>query len=129
MFRALPGSQLPRITKDLDEVVQRHNRFQIVADRPFKLGHGIGINVRKNEAEDIFEELKSRWSTFLSKQDQSFRAHYTVQNKVDNLEDIEKSLEELRKEFHRSEGTVDGLALYRYSKGFWKDRRDFLFSG
>jgi len=127
MFRALPGSQLPRITQDLRDITGSHSQFQIKADRPFRLGHGIGVNVQRSGAEAIFDELHSRWAPFLSKQDNSFRAHYTVQNKVDKPEDVDKALDELRQEFHPSSGTVEGLALYKYVRGYWKDRQDFLF--
>lgn len=127
MFRALPGSQLPRVTEDLQEVTQKHAKFSIIADKPFRLGHGIGIRVQKSAAEDIFQDLKSRWGPFLSKQDHSFSAHYTVQNKVDSPKEVDRAFAELKDSFHRSEGTVEGLALYRYVKGYWKDKKEFRF--
>lgn len=127
LFRALPGSRLSQITEDLQTVTQNQRKFQIIANKPFRLGHGIGINVQKSAAEDIFQELKLKWGSFLSKQDQSFAAHYTVQNKVDSQQEVDRALSELKESFQQSEGTAEGLALYRYVKGYWKDRKDFLF--
>ncbi len=80
------------------------------------------------EAGEIFERLREKWAGFLSKQDQSFRAHYTVQNKVEK-EVAERTLQEVRGTFVGEDGVVGGLVLYRYDKGFWRDARDFEFGG
>ena len=87
----------------------------------------MGIEAVVPEAKVICEELRGRWEGFLSKQDRGFRAHYTVQNKVDEEEVIERTLEEV-KAFEGSTGTVDGLSLYRYDKGYWRHERDFWFA-
>ena len=77
-------------------------------------------------ARGIYNDLKEKWEDFLSKQDKSFKAHYTVQNKVE--EGVpQRTLEELQKNFEGSRGQVDGLSLYRYDRGYWRHTKDFMF--
>lgn len=80
------------------------------------------------EAGEIHERLREKWAGFLSKQDQSFRAHYTVQNKVEK-DNAERTLQEVRGTFRGEEGGLGGLVLYRYDRGFWRDEREFEFGG
>lgn len=80
------------------------------------------------EAGEIHERLREKWAGFLSKQDQSFRAHYTVQNKVEK-DVAERTLQEVRGTFRGEEGVVRGLVLYRYDRGFWRDKGEFEFGG
>jgi len=126
LFRALPGSQLPTITTDIHDLVASHPPFPLKATKPFQLGHGVAIHVHASEAGEIFNRLREKWAGFLSKQDQSFRAHYTVQNKVEK-EVAERTLQEIRGSWRGEEGVVGGLVLYRYDRGFWRGARDFEF--
>ena len=126
LFRALPGSRLDTISADLEDAAQSHKPFPIKTTKAFVMGHGVAMHVHAPEAGEIFERLKERWGGFLSKQDQSFRAHYTVQNKVERYV-AERSLQKVQQTFHGSEGIVSGLALYRYDRGFWRHGRDFEF--
>jgi len=128
LFRALPGSHLPAITTDIHELVASQPPFPIKATKPFQLGHGVAIHVHAPEAGEIHERLREKWAGFLSKQDQSFRAHYTVQNKVEK-DVAERTLQEVRGTFRGEEGVVRGLVLYRYDRGFWRDKGEFEFGG
>ncbi|KAL8931952.1 MAG: hypothetical protein Q9216_007014 [Gyalolechia sp. 2 TL-2023] len=118
LFRALPGSELPTIQDAIEDLVQKYNSFQISTGKPFSLSHGVGLEADVKPAQEIFRTLKARWSPFLSKQDQSFRAHYTIQNKVEDQKVVEKTLEEVQQSFRGSTGTVTGLSLYLYERGY-----------
>lgn len=126
LFRALPGTKLDTLHSDIRELVEATKPFPIKATRPFPMGHGVGINAYAPEANAIFERLKECWADFLSKQDQSFRAHYTVQNKVEK-EEVESTLKEIKESFQVDEGMVEGLVLYRYDKGFWRHSQEYVF--
>jgi len=128
LFRALPGSQLPAISTDIHDLVNSQSPFPIKTIKPFQLGHGVAIQVHAPDAVEIFNKLSEKWAGFLSKQDQSFRAHYTLQNKVEK-EVAERTLQEVRGTFRGEEGLVGGLVLYRYDRGFWRDARVFDFGG
>ncbi|KAL8669342.1 MAG: hypothetical protein Q9168_006058, partial [Polycauliona sp. 1 TL-2023] len=95
LFRALPGSQLPLIQSSIQQLVQHHQPFPISTGEPFLMAHGVGLHVHVKPAVEIFQALKEQWHGFLSKQDQSFRAHYTIQNKVERA-DAEKCLEDIQ---------------------------------
>ena len=127
LFRALPGSQLATIQADISAVAEKQQSFPIATGKAFLLGHGVAIDAHVPPARGIFNELKGKWDGFLSKQDKSFKAHYTIQNKVEDGVP-ERTLEGLQKTFGGSRGQVDGLSLYRYDRGYWRHTKDFMFS-
>lgn len=131
LFRALPGSHLEQIVSDIAAVVSPIKPFVIATGKPFRLAHGVGIEVHTTPPtapKDIFQELRDKWQDFLSRQDLgSFKAHYTIQNKVEDEEKVKACLESVKSDFHGSRGTVDGLVVYRYDRGWWKKERDFPF--
>ena len=131
LFRALPGSRLEQIVSDIAAATSPIEPFAITTGKPFRLAHGVGIEALTTPpaaAKDIYLELKDKWQDFLSRQDLgSFKAHYSIQNKVEDEEKVKECLEGVKKDFHGSQGTVDGLVLYRYDRGWWRKERDFPF--
>ena len=131
LFRALPGSRLEQIVSDVAAITSSIAPFAIATGKPFRLAHGVGIEAYTTPqaaVREIWEELKRRWSDFLSKQDLgNFRAHYTIQNKVEDEQKVKECMERVKNEFHGSQGTVDGLVLYKYDRGWWKKERCFPF--
>lgn len=128
LFRALPGSELASIESAIQDVVRHEHPFPISTGKPFLLSHGVGLEVHVAPAQHIFRTLKAQWQGFLSKQDQSFKAHYTIQNKVNDKEEVGKTLEEVQKNFAGSTGTVTGLSLYLYARGYWKLKQFYPFA-
>lgn len=126
LFRALPGSHLATIEADISAAAERQQSFPIATGKVYLLGHGVAIDVNSPPARGIYNGLKEKWEDFLSKQDKSFKAHYTIQNKVEDGVP-QRTLEELQKNFEGSQGQVDGLSLYRYDRGHWRHMRDFMF--
>ena len=127
LFRALPGSQLGTIHRDIERVVQETAPFAIRTTLACAQRHGVIIGVRGRRASIIYEQLKLRWMRFLSPQDRrGFSAHYTIQNKVDPNR-AERTAMEIRETFKGSQGIVMGLVLYRFENGPWRDGRTFLF--
>ena len=143
LFHALPGSRLDEVTSALEEVVARGSQggsWPIETADAFVLGgktkpKGVGIGVspasdkRISELRDL---LQGRWRGFLSEQDSRVgrgRAHYTIMNKVDEPETVWKCLEEVRqgwcKDGEGRRGVVEGVRLWRYERGYWKDGKDF----
>ncbi|KAL9014358.1 MAG: hypothetical protein Q9173_000995, partial [Seirophora scorigena] len=120
---------LPAIETAIRDLVQRTRPFPIETRDAFPLAHGVGLEVHIPPAKEIFYTLEGQWGRFLSKQDRGFRAHYTLQNKVDDREVVWKTLEEVRAGFEGSRGTVEGLALWLYVRGYWKLRQVFPFIG
>ena len=126
LFRALPGSQLALIEADISAAAEKQQSFPIATGKAYLLGHGVAIDADAPSAKGIYNGLKEKWDGFLSKQDKSFKAHYTIQNKVENGVP-QRTLDELQKNFKGSQGQVDGLSLYRYDRGYWRHTKDFMF--
>lgn len=140
LFHALPESKLHEIKEDITSLAERTASFQIAArkDGIFEMGKGVGINVRIprnretgiDEAAAIRRSLRDKWAPLLSEQDrrEKWRGHYTIMNKETDKETIEGCLNELKEQFEESIGSVLGLRLWRYDRGWWREPEDFLFS-
>ncbi|KAL8716224.1 MAG: hypothetical protein Q9220_000129 [cf. Caloplaca sp. 1 TL-2023] len=128
LFRALPGSELAIIKPAIEDLVHQSHPFPISTGKPFRLSHGVGLEAHVEPAKQIYDTLKRQWAGFLSKQDQSFKPHYTIQNKAE--EGVpEKTIEEVRQSFPGSGGMVTGLSLYLYDRGFWRMEKTYPFVG
>ncbi|KAL8991354.1 MAG: hypothetical protein Q9169_007889 [Polycauliona sp. 2 TL-2023] len=130
LFRALPGSQLPAIEAAIKKLVQHQDPFQISTGEPFLMPYGVGLAVHAGAAASIYQILKEQWTGFLSKQDQSFRPHYTIQNKVERST-AQRTVEDIHSgpgRFEGSTGTVTGLSLFLYDRGYWTLKQTYPFS-
>ena len=129
LFRALPGSRLPRIKEDIASLVATQAPFSILAKETFRMKRGAGIRVfDSGHMQSIYARLSAQWKEFLSQQDRGFKPHYTVQNKVEDEAVVQRTMEELGDKFTDSPGRVLGLRLWRYAKGNWKHDQDFAFT-
>ena len=125
LFHALPGSKLDsEIIPTLEEISQSHHQFKVHANRAFRLKKGIAISVPSHaggaKASGIHDELQRRWAEggWLSEQDsrKGLRVHYTIMNKVDDEEEIERGMEVMRG-WEGSWGVVEALGLWEYERG------------
>ena len=161
LFHALPDSKLESdVLPGIEETVRRTAPYHIRSTEPYRLSKGIGIRVaddvdhansgknRRNMTRIIHAELRKKWSEWLSEQDSAPpKLHYTVMNKVNDEQAIEKAMEELKETFQQHEsqgaeakdssmqeaikqdGDVQGLTLWKYQKsGHWTDPRHFNFT-
>jgi hypothetical protein len=141
LFHALPESKLQsHIIPTIESVAARRRPFSITASSVAKLGRkGVGIfipdGVGGREAKAVHKELQGPWKRegFLSQQDESpLRLHYTAMNKVDDEQEVQSVLEELRARFRNDggdEGTVGGLGLWLYERGYWRWVKGWQFEG
>jgi hypothetical protein len=137
LFHALPGSKLPELREDIAAIAARTERFGIaVGDKNvFEMGKGVGIHVSDHDnaqrkAAGIRSELRNKWESFLSDQDrrEKWRGHYTIMNKQDEKEEVQKCLAYLKEGHAESQGTVEGLSLWLYDKGWWREAGVYKFS-
>ncbi|GAA5903747.1 2'-5' RNA ligase family protein [Sporobolomyces salmoneus] len=134
LFHALPHSRIEDVKKTLDRVAGETNVFRISAGKTFKMGdQGVAIDpgMGVEEGKQVHAELKKDWSEFLSQQDsKAFKAHWTIVNKEDDKEKVEKALREVKEweaEGGTKEGEADGLVLWRYDHGKWVFEQEWDF--
>lgn len=137
LFHALPGSKLEAdILPVVARVAAETQRFRLHAASPFRLRRGMAISVPKHEggeaAQAVHAALQRPWleAGFLSEQDAGgCRVHYTIMNKVDDEAGVARAFDEVCEQWPRVWGTADGLALWRYERGYWRWERGFRFAG
>lgn len=133
LFHALPGSKLESsIIPTIEELASQTRPFAVRADAPFRMKKGFAVSVSRGGKEGgaIHRSLQGSWrpESFLSDQDAGgARLHYTLMNKVDDEVTVSAAYQELVENWHGDEGTVEGLALWRYERGYWKWERKFEF--
>lgn len=113
LFHNLPGDKLDaEVVPAIKGIVSETKSYRIRATGPFRLKSGIGISIAddieyankgkngRNMTRIIHAELRKKWRDWLSDQDsRPVRAHYTVMNKVNNTQVVERALEELETSF------------------------------
>lgn len=135
LFHALPGSKLEsHIIPRLVEVTKRTAPFRVEATDPWRMKKGFAISVSSqhggSQAKQIHRQLQEAWKEegWLSDQDAGgCRVHYTLMNKVDDELEVQNALDELKGYWKGDSGTAEGLALWRYDRGFWRWERKFSF--
>lgn len=136
LFHALPGTKLEsHIIPTIKDLVSKSQPFRVHAAKPFRLKKGIAITVPKGQggqqSQDVHRTLQDAWSQgWLSEQDAGgMRVHYTIMNKVDDEAQVDAAFQEVQSSWQGDWGTVEGLNLWRYDRGFWRWVRKFEFSG
>ncbi|GAM87877.1 hypothetical protein ANO11243_059050 [Dothideomycetidae sp. 11243] len=133
LFHALPQSHLDdRILPSIEDLVANTSPFELGATTPFKLKKGIAIGLPKdhggNDARGIHRALMRQWEDFLSQQDRSFQAHFTIMNKVDDSKRVGQTFHDLQDGWKPHFGTADGLSLWKYHPKGWELMRHFRFA-
>jgi len=133
LFRALPGSRLSRIEEDITSICAQTAPFPLSTNaKPMRLRSGVAVQLAegKDGARQLYQKLKTEWNEFLSQQDKSFAPHWTVQNKVDDETEVERTMQEVRDQLATGlQGTAVGLGLFKYEKGYWKFVRKYPLLG
>lgn len=136
-FHALPESRLDSsIIPIIKDVASKTAPFKVQADEPFRMKKGFAISVSHQvggrQAKQIHQQLQQPWKHegFLSLQDAGgCRLHYTLMNKVDDEKEVAKAFGELTASWNGDQGVAEGLALWKYDRGFWRWDQKFAFHG
>jgi len=136
LFHALPESKLEStVIPTIKRVTAEWEPFIVNAAKPFRMKKGIAISVPKNQGGDLAQKLhgalQEAWKGegWLSEQDAGgMRAHYTIMNKVDDEGQVADALNEVSESWKPDRGTVEGVALWKYERGYWKWEQAFKFS-
>lgn len=119
LFHALPGAEEPAIRMTLASTANATDSFTVSVGEPASLGNGVAYPLRSTHLQALHGGLQRLWWPRLSRQDQQgFRPHVTVQNKV-AAEVARRTCAELRAAFTPVSCTAVGLDLWRYDGGPW----------
>ena len=119
MFHALPPSVEVELRRRLAEAADSPSPRATLAGLR-SLGGGVAYTIVSDELDDVRRDLAEAFSGCLSAQDaQGWRAHVTIQNKVDPrvARDL---LAEKEHHFRPRPVGIAGLALHRYLGGPWE---------
>ena len=127
LFHQLPGTELDGVQATLAAACRETSPFAMDPRELRFLGRGVAIAYTSPELAQLHGRLAQAWVGWLSAQDrQSFRAHVTVQNKVEPK--IARALlETLRDELEPPTCRVEGLDLWRYRGGPWTHVETYRF--
>lgn len=128
LFHALPPSTEPEIKRRLAQLADRPAPSGTLAGVR-SLGRGVAYTIASPELDGMRAELAYDFAGCLTAQDaQGWRAHVTIQNKVDPR--VARELfEEKDRTFRARPLAIAGLALHRYKGGPWETVRRWRFRG
>ncbi len=120
LFHQLPGEEIENVRAILAATCRVVRPF-VMAPRDLRfLGRGVAIAYEAPELVRLRDDLATAFAGWLSAQDrQSFRAHVTIQNKVEAAV-ARALLEQLRDGAEPPTCRVEGVTLWRYLGGPWE---------
>jgi 2'-5' RNA ligase len=125
LFHHLPT--LPAVTDLLRAVAGAQPTIPLEVTGLMKLGRGVAFRIKSEPLTELQAYLRWQWREHLTPQDQQgFRPHVTVQNKVDPAA-ANALYEALSAGFRPFFATGTGLSLWEYHGGPWHKREDFEF--
>lgn len=128
MFHALPPFVEAELRRRLAQVANRPAPRATLSGLR-NLGSGVAYSVNSIDLEQVREELAAAFAGCLSAQDgQGWRAHVTIQNKVEPRV-ARELLAEKERDFRPRTVGIGGLALHRYRGGPWEFVQRWRFRG
>lgn len=132
LFHALPHSQIEALEQSLKQLSSETKPFGVTTGGPFRMRKGVGVNVDEGyqNMKAVHYQLRTQWLDFLSEQDAGgFKPHWTIMNKADEDEEVDKALRAVREELSQrtKEGQAVGLELWKYDRGNWIWANEYTF--
>lgn len=118
----------PAQTDRLSELAFPTDAVRVVFDGVMLLGFGVAVRVRSPALAGIRAAAQTAMGGAFSRQDsQNWRAHVTIQNKVD-ADTARRLHQHLESGFVPRSGTVTGLLVWAYLGGPWRLMRKLPFT-
>ena len=119
MFHHLPPSLEGEVRQRLGEAARDGSPRARISGL-ISLGRGVAYRIDSAELDDVRAHLADLWADLLTPQDRApWRAHVTVQNKVDPA-DARTLLADLKADFRPRPLAIAGYAAWWYRGGPWE---------
>lgn len=119
LFHNLPGAEERAVIRELSERCRPMGRIALQPRQLDFLGRGVALGYDSPELARLHGELSRAFDAWLVPQDrQRFKAHVTIQNKVDPAE--ARALRDRLCDEPAPPAVVEGLILWRYLGGPWE---------
>ena len=129
LFHKLPGEEAAGVVRALRETCNGSAPKPFTTGEALFLGRGVALRIEADGLPALRRALATAWQDWLTPQDrQGFRAHVTIQNKVEPQQ-ARALFESLQAAPVSLSGTIDGLDLWYYRGGPWERAGSFLFTG
>ena len=128
LFHQLPGDEIDAVGAALADIAADIAPFPLHIPSIMKLGGGSAYLVDSDQLKAFRATLKTRFADWIIPQDQHFKAHITVQNKV-TPEQAAETRKTLQADFTAFHTTATGLHLWHYRGGPWDHAATYPFGG
>ncbi len=119
LFHNLPGEEERAILAEVAARCRPQSPLQLVPVKLRFLGRGVALAYESAELSRLHGELSRAFDRWLTPQDrQGFRAHVTIQNKVDPAD--ARALRDALQHDMAPPVWVEGLMVWRYLGGPWQ---------
>jgi 2'-5' RNA ligase len=127
MFHHLPGAEIIVVEDGLRSAALRQMPIELEFSNVRFLGRGTAIEIESAELNSLRGKLANERRSWLTAQDnQKFKPHITVQNKV-APEEAKILFEQLKSAWEIKMGKAVGLQLWHYRNGPWELAKEFVF--
>lgn len=129
LFHALPGEQEIAISQALQTICSQTLKISLCLPTLRFLGRGVAIEIDAPNLVQLRQTLAKSWNQWLTAQDQQgYRPHITIQNKVTSTE-ARQLYDQLKNKWQPINGSGEGLLLWYYRGGPWELANEFSFTG
>lgn len=128
LFHHLDGTQHAAISAAVAESAEQQAPFDIAVQSLRFLGQGTAYALESTTLQALRAEFAERWAPTLTRQDQQgFRPHVTIQNKVP-AHTARTLFDSLSASFEPFDVRATGLLLWHYEGGPWRKAGEYAFN-
>ena len=122
LFHHLPGERAGEVEATIRDLCAAREAFEVEVTEARSLGRGVALRCASDELVALRAAIADAFRSDLTRQDQQgWRPHVTVQNKVSG-EVAKRTHGELSRDFEPWSFRADGVRLWDYMGGPWRER-------